>query len=111
MKLRNLFAFVLVSAMAFVACEQEQDLGTPNLTLSASEVVLPQEGGDTTLTLTATRDWMVELDTAATKWLVVDPSSGVASASEQTVTVSALANDGYDREASVKFTIGIRASI
>ena len=109
MKLRNLFASVLVSAMAFVACEQEQDLGTPNLTLSASEVVLPQEGGDTTLTLTATRDWMVELDTAATKWLVVDPSSGVASASEQTVTVSALANDGYDREASVKFTIGMQS--
>lgn len=109
MKLRNLFAFVLVSAMAFVACEQEQDLGTPNLTLSASEVVLPQEGGDTTLTLTATRDWMVELDTAATKWLVVDPSSGVASASEQTVTVSALANDGYDRETSVKFTIGMQS--
>ena len=107
MKLRHLFTCALASVMVFMACEQEKDLGTPNVTLSTSEIILPQGGGDTTLTIIATRDWSVKLDEAA-DWLVVDPSSGSASASEQTVTVSALSNDGYDREASVGFTIGMQ---
>ena len=107
MKLRHLFTCALASVMVFMACEQEKDLGTPNVTLSTSEIILPQAGGDTTLTIIATRDWSVKLDEAA-DWLVVDPSSGSASASEQTVTVSALSNDGYDREASVGFTIGMQ---
>ena len=109
MKLRNLFACVVASAMALVACQPEEaDLGTPSIALSASEVTLSAEGGDTTLTVTATRDWTVTLDEATAEWLVVDPAAGTASADPQTVTVSALANDGYSREASVAFTIDMQ---
>ena len=109
MKLRNLFACAVASAMALVACQPEEtDLGTPSIALSASEVTLSAEGGDTTLTITATRDWTVTLDEATAEWLVVDPAAGTASADPQTVTVSALANDGYSREASVAFTIGMQ---
>lgn len=109
MKLRNLFACAVASAMALVACQPEEtDLGTPSIALSASEVTLSAEGGDTTLTVTATRDWTVTLDEATAEWLVVDPAAGTASADPQTVTVSALANDGYSREASVAFTIGMQ---
>lgn len=109
MKLRNLFACAVASAMALVACQPEEtDLGTPSIALSASEVTLSAESCNTTLTVTATRDWTVTLDEATAEWLVVDPAAGTASADPQTVTVSALANDGYSREASVAFTIGMQ---
>lgn len=107
MKLKNLFAYAVVSAMAFIACEKEGDLGTPSITLGTAEVTLPQAGGDTTITVTATRDWTVNVDESA-EWLVLNPMQGKASANAQEVTVSALSNDGYDREASVAFTIGMQ---
>ena len=108
MKLRSLFAAVIASAMAFVACEQEKiDLGTPSIALSQEEVTLEAAGGNATVEVTATRDWKVTVDETAADWLVVDPASGTASADAQQVTVSALSNEGYDREVSLAFSIGI----
>ena len=105
MKIKSLFAAVIASAMAFVACEQEKiDLGTPSIALSLEEVTLEAAGGEATVYVTATRDWTVTFDETA-DWLVVDPASGTASADAQQVTVSALSNEGYDREVSVKFAI------
>ena len=107
MKLRSLFAAVMASAMAFVACENGKvDLGTPSIALSQEEVTLEAAGGEATVEVTATRDWTVKFDETA-DWLVVDPASGTASADAQKVTVSALSNEGYDREVSVEFSIGM----
>ena len=98
----------MASAMAFVACEQEKtDLGTPSIALSLEEVTLEAAGGEATVDVTATRDWTVTFDETA-DWLVVDPASGTASADAQQVTVSALSNEGYDREVSVEFSIGMQ---
>ena len=98
----------MASAMAFVACEQEKtDLGTPSIALSLEEVTLEAAGGEATVDVTATRDWTVKFDETA-DWLVVDPASGTASADAQQVTVSALSNEGYDREVSVEFSIGMQ---
>ena len=89
------------------ACEQEeQNLGTPNLTLSVTEMSFDEAGGNQTLTLNATRDWMVETDA---DWVVVNPESGSASADDQTVTVTVLENSGMDREVDLKFTIGMKS--
>ena len=108
MKIKSLFAAVMASAMAFVACEQEKtDLGTPSIALSLEEVTLEAAGGEATVDVTATRDWTVTFDETA-DWLVVDPASGTASADAQQVTVSALSNEGYDREVSVEFSIGMQ---
>lgn len=108
MKIKNLFAAVMASAMAFVACENEKtDLGTPSIALSLEEVTLEAAGGEATVDVTATRDWTVKFDETA-DWLVVDPASGTASADAQQVTVSALSNEGYDREVSVEFSIGMQ---
>ena len=108
MKIKSLFAAVMASAMAFVACEQEKtDLGTPSIALSLEEVTLEAAGGEATVDVTATRDWTVKFDETA-DWLVVDPASGTASADAQQVTVSALSNEGYDREVSVEFSIGMQ---
>ena len=107
MKLRNVFCSVMAAAMAFVACDQEADLGAPDITLSTNEIVLPSEAGDTTITVKATLDWTVNVDETV-EWLAIDPMGGNASNDDQTVTLSYFANDGYDREVSVAFTIGLK---
>lgn len=108
MKIKSLFASVMASVMAFVACENEKvDLGTPSIALSLEEVTLEAAGGKATVDVTATRDWTVKFDETA-DWLVVDPASGTASANAQQVTISALSNEGYDREVSVEFSIGMQ---
>ena len=106
MKLRNLFLGVCSAAAMFVACEQaEQNLGTPDISISESEMTFDMNGGDQDLTVTATRDWKVENDA---DWVVVSPDSGAASADPQTVTVSVLPNEGLDRTADLVFTIGLK---
>ena len=107
MKLKNLFWGALASLAVFAACEEpEQNLGTPDITVSATEMTFDAVGGDQTLTITATRDWMVETDA---DWVVVSPESGSASSEAQTVTVSVLENTGLDREVDLKFTIGMKS--
>ena len=107
MELRRFIFGVIASMAIFAACEQEeQNLGTPNLTLSVTEMTFDEAGGNQTLTLNATRDWMVETDA---DWVVVNPESGSASADDQTVTVTVLENSGMDREVDLKFTIGMKS--
>ena len=88
------------------ACEEAgADLGTPEISISTNEMTFEAEGGDQEMTVTSTRDWKVETDA---DWVVVSPEKGAASASAQTVTVSALANTGMDRTADLVFTIGLK---
>ena len=107
MKLRNLFLGVCSAVALFAACEPaEQDLGTPDISISANEMTFETAGGEQELTVTATRDWKVETDA---DWVVVSPESGVGALDPQTVTVTALANTGMDRTADLKFTIGMKS--
>ena len=107
MKLRNLFLGVCSAMAVFAACEQvEENLGTPDISISANEMTFEIEGGEQELTVTATRDWKVETDA---DWVVVSPESGVGSLDPQTVTVTALENTGMDRSADLKFTIGMKS--
>ena len=107
MKIRNLFCGIIASMAALVACQEEEvNLGTPNIVLSETEVSFESAGGEQSLTVTASRDWMVETDA---DWVVVSPESGLASADAQTVTVTVLENTGLDRSVDVKFTIGMKS--
>ena len=109
MKLRNLFLGVCSAVAMFASCEQaeqtQQDLGTPNISLSESLMAFDVDGGDKTLTVTSSRDWRVE---GATDWVVVSPDEGKASAEPQTVTVSVLPNAGLDRSVTLVFTLGTK---
>ena len=87
--------------------EEEKEDVTQSLILSQEEVTLEAAGGDVIVEVTATRDWTVTFDETV-DWLVVAPASGTASADAQQVTVSALSNEGYDREVSVEFSIGMQ---
>ena len=104
MKLRGFIFTAVAAVMAFAACEKKQEnLGTPSITISASAMEFEIAGGDQQLTLNATRDWQV---TGVPAWLAVTPGKGEASASDQTVVITALANNGGNRSADLKFSIG-----
>lgn len=106
MKLRN-FIYGLMAVAGFAACQPEDtNLGVPNIEISAEEMSFDDAGGEQTLTVTATRDWMVDSDY---EWVVVSPESGEASSEAQTVTVTVLENTGMDRTAEIKFTIGMKS--
>ena len=107
MKLRNLFLGVCSAVAVFAACQpQEENLGTPDISIDKTEMVFDIEGGDQTLTVTATVNWHVESDV---DWVVVSPEAGSASADPQTVTVTVLENTGMDRTVDLKFTIGMKS--
>ena len=98
--------FYVLAAFIMLACEQLQgNLGLPKIELSTQEMTFEAAGGEQSLSLKASREWMVE--SIAQDWLVVSPEHGAASADEQKVTVTVLENKGMDRSADVIFTIGM----
>ena len=113
MKLRNLIISSFAALAAMVACQPEgEEVGGLNIDIDKAELSFPVAGGDETVSLTATQDWFTEVTylEGAKDWIVIDPETGAASATAQTVTISALPNTGgYDRTAQVKFSIGMRS--
>ena len=106
MKLRGFIFGAIASVIALASCENlEQNLGVAAIDISTTQMTFAEEGGDQELNLTATRAWKVETEA---DWVVVNPESGEASTSAQKVTVSALANEGLDRTATLKFTVGMK---
>ena len=106
MKLRNLFLGVCSAVAVFAACEQKEDLGSPSISLSEEELTFEADASEQVITLEATRDWRVECDE---DWVVVSPEEGEASAKPQTISVTVLKNEGYDRTVDLKFTIGVKS--
>lgn len=107
MKIRNLMVSAVAALAVLVGCQpQEENLGTPDISISANEMTFEVEGGDKELTVNATRDWKVTTDA---DWVVVSPESGTGSLEDQKVTVSVLENTGMDRSADLKFTIGMKS--
>ena len=107
MKFKSLFFAAIAAVFSFASCDEmgkDSDLGAPALTVSTTELTFEEAGGDQTVTLNATRDWKV---TSTADWVVVTPASGKASADDQAVVVSALANEGGNRNANLTFTIGM----
>lgn len=105
MKIRNFLFGMAVSAAALTSCvDNAENLGTPNIELSTSEMTFEVTGGEQTVSVTASRDWTAEADV---DWIVVNPESDEASPNATEVTVTVLPNTGLDREADVTFSIGM----
>lgn len=63
MKIRNFFVGAVMALAFIVGCqEKEQNLGTPEISISKSEMTFEVAGGDQELTVTSSRDWKVEND-------------------------------------------------
>ena len=91
-------------SFATTACEdKKEDLGAPSVELGQSEVTFEQSGGETTVQLTATRDWKATTDQ---DWISIDPREGKASSKAVTIEIKVNENKGINREGSVKFDIG-----
>ncbi|MGN0196267.1 MAG: BACON domain-containing protein [Candidatus Cryptobacteroides sp.] len=110
MKFRSLFlsamSMLAVTALS-TACTEEKDepAGAPSIELGAASLDFDIEAGTKTVTVTANRDWKVTIPTDA-NWLTVDPKSGEGNGKATEVSISVLANDSYNRSASLVFTIG-----
>ena len=93
-----------VLSFATTACEdKKEDLGAPSVELGQSEVTFEQSGDETTVQLTATRDWKATTDQ---DWISIDPREGKASSKAVTIEIKVNENKGINREGSVKFDIG-----
>ena len=105
MRTRDFILASLAVLLTLVACEQQEDMGLPSISIDGDAVMaFDVAGGEQQLTLTATRDWNVEYDA---DWIMVSPEDGKSSQEAQTVVITAKANTGMDRSAEIKFTIGM----
>ena len=60
MKLKGFIITAVAAVVALAACQNKEDLGTPNISLSTAELTFAAEGGEQAVTLEATRDWSVK---------------------------------------------------
>ena len=87
MKLKYLIPSVMAALMMFVSCSDDFEptyLG--EVQLSSSYVAIPEDGGSTAVTVTATDNWTIDAEKIPA-WLTVAPASG--GAGETTITFSA----------------------
>ena len=108
MKLKNLLFMGLASAFIFAGCEEKEDFGPAEISINPSgSIEIPMAGGDdnvVTIKLKATIDWALRgYDEAAQGWLSIEPTSGKASSSPQTITIKATPNPEANRSASIVF--------
>ena len=112
MKLRNLFIAAVAGLFGLAACEGvEQDLGVAKISIDPLELPFPKEESSLQVTIIATRDWNVSVNTLP-EWIALSATEGKASAKKQTITVTVEENLGNDREAAIVITAGmVRATL
>lgn len=85
MKLKYIIAALVAGLALLTSCEVEEPKSQlDEVQVSSSYVALSQQGGSTSITLTATDNWQIN---EIPEWLTVSPASGAAG--EVTVTFSA----------------------
>lgn len=86
MKFRYIIASILACAFMAAGCTEEQISSLSGIKVSNSYIGLPTEGGEATITLTASVEWSFD-QSLIPEWLTIDPLSG--NAGEYNVTFSA----------------------
>ena len=105
MDIKRIVFGLFAAAAVLVGCEpKEVDYGVAKIEVSTSTLSFEASSSSQTLQVTATRDWTVS---GAPDWVAVDPASGGPSLDPQSVTVTVISNDGFDREVDLTFTIGL----
>ncbi len=64
----------LFAVLVFTGCKKKNDAVTPELSTSASEIILPAEGGKADLTINGNAQWTIS--NAGSAWLQVSKTSG-----------------------------------
>lgn len=110
MKFKTFFAAAVAALALSVGCQtKEGPVEEPKLTVSPQTLSFESAAGEQTVEVTSTREWKAQIkyEGDAQDWLSVTPDAGQASSSAQSVTVTAKANTGTDRKATITFTIGL----
>ena len=102
MKLRYILSF-FVGAALLAACTAENPVASPDLAVNATPSILGvgKDGGNVTVQVNAKADWTVSSDST---WVSITPAYG--SAGSSTITITAWANDGDERQAPVVLKSG-----
>ncbi len=103
MKIKSFFLAFLAGALALVSCQQQEELGPAKVTVTPETLSFGMDGGSQTVTLTATRDWVI----TTPEWMGVDIERGEGHSKPLTVALTASYNPGNDRTGSVVFSIGL----
>lgn len=110
MKFKSLFAAAIAAVAVLAGCQpKEEPVEEAKLSVSPQTLSFEATAGEKTVQLTSTREWKAQIkyEGDAKDWLSVSPEGGSACASGQNVTITAKANEGTDRKATVTFTIGL----
>ena len=109
MKLRKLFLTVMAGAALLMACDKKEvDLGPAKLTVNPTDVAFEQDMDSKDISLVATRDWAV---TGLPDWIALSKEAGSANPDAQKVVISVTQNEGYNRSATLTFSIGFARSV
>ncbi len=109
MKLRKLFLTVLAGAALLMACDKKEvDLGPAKLTVNPTDLEFGENTASQDINLVATRDWAV---TGLPDWIALSKESGSAHPDAQKISISVTQNKGYNRSATLTFTIGFARSV
>ena len=103
MKFKVLLTALLAAALSFVACEKQEELGSPKISVDPAELSFGQGEGSQNVNLISTRPWFVK---SQPDWVALSVSKGDASTKAQALSVSVAANGGYDRTGELVLTNG-----
>lgn len=92
------FTFTLGSLTSTLSVSQS---GYPTLSVSESSASFGIEASTLVVTLKSNYDWTASSDA---DWVTITPSSGSASASDQSVTLSVSKDESFDRAATITFS-------
>lgn len=106
MKFKGFILAAFAALFALASCEPEQVIDSTKLELSTKALSFEAEAQSQTITLTSGRTWQAKFADGV-DWVSVTPGTGSAAADPQTITITVVPNDGYDRTTNITFTTGL----
>ncbi len=104
MKFRTIFLSLLAAAAVLTGCQREREnLGIPSIAFGQQSLTFDKDGGVANINVTVSRDWTA---TTEDDWIGITKTSGQGSVKPQTIEISVLPNDGYNRTGTVNFVVG-----
>lgn len=102
---RLLTLTALTAIIAFSGCKPKgPDYGAPTVKITPEELSYTQDGGEQSVSLNATVEWIIDGYTEDMKqWVTITPISGDPSKEAQTISVKVSANKSLERAATIRF--------
>ena len=107
MKLRNFFMTVLAGMAILTGCNKEVELGPAKLEVNPVDLAFEAKVSSQDITILATRDWTV---TNLPDWIGLSQDTGYGGPQKQSISLTVLENTGFNRSATLVFSIGFDRS-